>query len=127
MKEKEIESIIKLGPEARYRYFVVRVADADELWSLANEQGWVLSGDFSGREHVPVWSHSVYAERCAVGAWEGTVPKRISLEQWLERWVPGMIRDSRLIAVFPTPNHSGLSVEPKRVELDIKKELEMIE
>src|SRR5882724_9595574 len=100
MNGKEFESVVQLPPEKRYEYFVKKVADWEELWSLWSD-GWALMGDKGHGEAVPVWPHALFAEASAVGEWLGYAPKRIALEEWLNKWIPGMEIDHRAVAVFP--------------------------
>ncbi len=41
----------------------------------------------------------------------------------LERWSPGMERDHRFVAIFPTPKDKGVMIEPARFAEDLKKGL----
>ena len=107
----------------RYEYWVKKVADQEEVWSLWQEDAWALAGDDAGRQFVPVWPHSRYAALCAQGAWAGYQPKAIDLNAWLDRWIPGMEQDQRLLAVFPTPKDKGVPMEPRRLEKDLRTEL----
>jgi hypothetical protein len=127
INEKEAQSVISLPAESRYTYFVKRVADWAEVWSLAGDDGWVLAGDDEGHEVVPVWPHSTYAQQCAKDQWAGSQPKAIDLNAWLEKWTPGMERDGRLIAVFPTPENNGIVVDPSRLKMDLEEERQEME
>lgn len=122
--EKEIEAVLRLDAQVRYRYFLKRVVDTEAIWSLRSPGGWVLAGDDSKRVLVPVWPHSRFAELCAIGDWAGSIPSSITLEDWTERWIPGIERDGRLLAVFPTPEDKGPVMEPSRLLADIRAELE---
>ena len=104
-----------------------RVADWQEIWSLANVEGWVLYGDKSGQELVPVWPHPRFAEACAQGEWSDCEPRLIELDEWLDQWTPGMIEDKRLVVVFPTPDMRSTVVTPERLEADLRAELSLIE
>ena len=121
--EQEIDAVLSLEASKRYQHWLKKVADQEEVWSLWHEGGWALVGDDARNQLVPVWPHSLYAARCAAGAWAGYEPKAIPLEAWLNRWIPGIERDHRRIAVFPTPNDRGVSIEPKRLERDLRSEL----
>jgi Protein of unknown function (DUF2750) len=121
--EKEMLAISALEPVERYAYFVKRVTDEQRLWSLWND-GWVLATDDAGRELVPVWPHQYYANRCAEGEWSGSIPKEIGLDSWMERWLPGIDRDSRRIAIFPTSESKGVVVSAERLTFDLEEELE---
>jgi hypothetical protein len=125
-KEKEIQVVPGLPGPKRYEYFVKHTADENQIWSLW-QGGWALARDSQGRELVPVWPHQIYAEACATKEWEGYAPQAISMDAWLERWIPGMIEDKRFAAVFPTPEDKGIVVEPRRLEADLRAELEHYE
>ncbi|MGV3719696.1 MAG: DUF2750 domain-containing protein [Actinomycetota bacterium] len=45
------------------------------------------------------------------------------MDKWMERWLPGMERDGRWVAVFPTPANQGVVVEPSRLAEDLKARL----
>lgn len=121
--EKEIEAVLSLEASKRYEHWIKRVADQQEVWSLWQEGGWALAGDDAGRQFVPVWPHSRYATVCAEGVWAGYQPKAIPLDAWLDRWIPGMERDQRLVAVFPTPKDKGVPRDPRELERDLREEL----
>lgn len=107
----------------RYEYSIKKIADQECVWSLANDDGWALAGDDTGQECVPIWPHAEYATACAVDVWSGHEPKPIAFEAWLARWTPGMERDGRQIAVFPTTGQRGVVTPPGRFADDLRAEL----
>jgi hypothetical protein len=123
LKDKEFRSVTALPGAQRYEYFLKRVIDAELVWSLVGADGWILYGDNEGHETVPVWPHEKYAEACAVGDTESLKPRSIELKAWLERWLPGIRRDQRLVAVFPVPagEASGVVVTPDRLQRDLEE------
>ena len=125
MHDKEYDSVLSLPGERRYAYFIKRLAGEELLWSLAGEAGWVLAGDNEGREVVPVWPHARFAAACATGEWADTEPRSIELTNWLEKWIPGMLRDRRFVAVFPTPSDKGVVITPTRLREDLAEELSL--
>jgi hypothetical protein len=127
MHDKEFESVLSLSGSERYAYFVKKAADWEEIWSLKTEDGWVLAGDDQGNELVPIWPHQRFAIACATGNWRGSEPAPIELSVYLERWIPGMLRDRRLAAVFPTPTDKGVVVTPERLREDLEAELSLYE
>jgi hypothetical protein len=95
----------------------------EKLWSLKNENGWVICASDDGREMIPVWPHQFYAKQCACGEWLGCTPQNISLAVWVNKWIPGMLRDKRLVAVFPIPPLRRIILMPDRLAADINEEL----
>jgi hypothetical protein len=126
IRQQEYVAVTALPAPRRYDHFIKRAADWGEVWSLKTLDGWVLVGDDSGRELVPVWPHPEYARACAP-EWPGAEPERIALEDWVERWLPGIERDLRAVAVFPTPGLKGAVVEPSRMAADLAEELSNFE
>ena len=72
---------------------------------------------------MPVWPHERFAAACSSGYWHSHQPRSIPLEQWLERWLPGMQRDQQLVLVFPTFNGKGLLVAPEKLKADLEAEI----
>lgn len=127
LNDKEFESVILLEAPKRYSYWIKKVADHQQVWSLWKDGGWALAGDDQGCELTPVWPHEKFAAVCANGDWASYMPQMIEASVWLERWIPGIQRDNRLIAVFPTPADRGIVVTPERLRDDLKAELSLYE
>ena len=123
---KEFESVMRLSPRERYEYLIKKVADRKGIWSLWKD-GWVLMGDKDENEAVPIWPNPVFAQASAIGEWLGHSPRRISLDDWLEKWTPGMARDKRNVAVFPTTTSETVTVDPLRLKSDLEAELSKYE
>ena len=127
VSEQEFAAVSALPAADRYSHFLAQVADWEEVWSLRGPSGWVLAAADDGRPLVPVWPHARYAEACAAGGWAGSAPAAISLDRWLEAWLPGLARDGRGVAVFPVPSGAGVPVEAERLAADLSEALEQYE
>ncbi len=125
MHDKEFESVLSLAASRRYEYFIKKVADWGRIWSLKNKEGWVLAGVDQGHELIPVWPHERFALACATESWADCEPSSIDIAAWLERWMPGALRDHRLVAVFPTASIQGVVVSPERLKEDLESELSL--
>lgn len=127
MTAQEISTVTVLPGPKRYKYFVKGVTDYEQVWGLANENGWALMGDSSDRELVPVWPFPEFAEKSPVCGVQGYTPRAISLSDWMEKWLPGIERDGKMVAVFPTPGNNGVPVPAGQLQQDIEDELERYE
>lgn len=125
--EKEFENVIRLPSFDRYQYFLNKVADWEEIWSVGHAEGWRMMSDAEGTVCIPVWPARAYAEACCQGPWSGDEPRAISLDDWLTRWLPGMRDDGRKVAVFPLPSDQGLVFEVDRLREDLEETLEQYE
>jgi hypothetical protein len=121
--DKEIKTVSAISPERRYEHFIKKVADNQEVWSLKNADGWVLASQ-DDIEVIPVWPHARYAEVSAEDAWANTEAAVITLDEWLDKWLPGIRRDGRLLAVFPTPTSKGFIVPSEAMKEDLEAEIE---
>jgi hypothetical protein len=123
MTDAEFASVVELSAPDRYEYSVKRAADRQQLWTLGGADGLALAADDEGHELVPVWPHPRLAEACAQGDWEGMSPRSVELDAWLDRWLPGIERDGRMLAVFPTPTGAGVVVTSDKFRSDLDEEL----
>ncbi|MBG9818389.1 DUF2750 domain-containing protein [Bacillus safensis] len=122
LNKKEFESTINLNLKKRYSYFIKKIADYEEVWSLSNEKGWVTSEDEDGRIQLHFWPTEEHAAYCAIDKWEGTVPEAIELEDFIEAWIPGMKSDGVGVSIFYN-NENSISVDVQKLKGDIEEEL----
>jgi len=133
LEQRERDSVASTSNESRYQYFLIRAADWSEVWTLRMDGQYLLLGVNGERESVPVWPHRDYAVLACRDDWCGAEPVSISLDVWLDRWIPGIAKDSRLICVFPVPTndmgrpYSGQVVGPGTLREDLLRELQEIE
>lgn len=121
MHPKKIQSISSLKPEDRFDFFIRKVADFEVVWGLYDE-GWATSNLNMG-EVVPFWPEGEFASQCATGMWSNFLPRTISVQDFLHKWLPGMRSDSRLCQVFPVPEDVGLVISPAELETALREEL----
>lgn len=115
---EQITSALALSADERYEFFLDLLAENHTVYTLKDEQGCLLvtSDDESC---LPVWPDQALAEACATQEWEGFEPLAISLDDWLEKWVPGMTSDNHMVAVFPDLNTESVIVTPQELADDI--------
>lgn len=123
----EIEAVLATDAETRYRYFIKRTADWEQVWSLRNADGWVLAAMDDGRQVAPFWPFQAFAQRAAVAQWADAEPTPIPLESFMERWLPGLAGDERLVCVLPGLDGRGPVVQPMTLKDDIQDELDRLE
>lgn len=114
------------GPE-RYKHFVSRISDWQNVRGLRNEAGWAAAGDESGNSGFPVWPHYDYALACAVGEWSDNSPSAIEVHEFVESWLPNMAAKGVHLAVFPTPSLRGVLISASELQGHIQQELSQIE
>ena len=107
LSASEHKSTLGLSNHQRYQYFIDKVAEHGEIWSLANEEGWVTLTS-EGDNCLPIWPHPDFAREWATGDWEDCTPKSVELKVWLERWTKGLTADETLLVVFPNLKEEAL-------------------
>jgi hypothetical protein len=125
--QHQIEGVLRLAAPDRYRHFLKRVADWQELWALKAIDGFVEIADDNGNEGIPFWPHPRYAELHAIGEWSGYQPTRIALSDFIQTWLTGMEKDGAKVIVFPTPEMRGLGLDPAQFGNDLMRELSQYE
>lgn len=123
---KKIQNIINLSKEERYNYFIRKVADFEQVWGLYND-GWALLGDDLNNQVFPFWPEKEFAELCANDQWSGYEPKSIDLDNFMEKWIPGMEKDKIEVNIFYTPQSKGVTISPNQLGNDLGEELEQYE
>jgi hypothetical protein len=124
---EQIAAVVALDPPERTRYLVKRVADWNTIWGLRNKEGWVSSRAADSREAFPVWPNEEYARLCIAGDWSTAEPAEIELEDFMKAWLPGLAKEGKVVAVFPTPESGGAFLASAELNRMLRAELERIE
>ena len=106
---KEIESIMNLLPNERFKYFINKIVDWEEVWGLYNS-GWAMTGDNEDKALFPLWPAKKFAECYAIEEWEKYEAKEISIESLKEDVLPTLQEEDISISVFPVPTQNSTSV-----------------
>ncbi|MDD5184091.1 MAG: DUF2750 domain-containing protein [Paludibacter sp.] len=120
---KEIESVTSLVPIERYRYFLKKVADSEELYLLEYENGEYATSELDGNILIPLWSAKEFAELCRINGWGKCNIKEISLENFEDELIDIITESSYLINVFPVFEKTGFIVDVDEFALDLSDEL----
>jgi len=123
LSNEQILNILKLAGPDRYKHFIKRVADYEEVWGL-NNNGWAMAATSDGIEVFPVWPAKEYAELCAQGDWVDYNPKEISLSEFMGEILPELKEKGIGICVFYTPSDKGVIPEISQLLNDLEVELE---
>ena len=127
MNQAQFDRVVSLLAHERYAHFISKVADWQQLWTLRSPDGFVMLGDDSDQQCIPIWPHPDYASALAKDSWSDCSPEELDLESFMSKWLPGMTKDNRMAAVFPTPEDRAILVDPQRLAEDLSAELEQYE
>ncbi|MBK6930867.1 MAG: DUF2750 domain-containing protein [Saprospirales bacterium] len=120
MNPTDIEKLFKKPGEKRYDYFIKQVVENEEVFGLADVEGWALLGDDSDADILPLFPSAELAEafRLAVEFDEYQV-EALDVNELMD-WFDEMEADNLLVAVCPNPELNGAVVDPKRLKTDLQ-------
>lgn len=102
--------------EIRYEAFVEAVSKSEMLWTLENDDGFVLMCDDEGRECLPFWPDEQSCAKHISDDWKDCLCQAIPLEEFIENWVPGIVEDGFKVVIHPTIEQMGLIIEAGQLE-----------
>lgn len=102
--------------------FVIETIATGCVWGLEGPEGWALCPSEKNTETdvMPFWSQPQFAEVHCVDDWSDYKAVAVSLEEFLDDWLPGMHDDVFLVGVNWDSEMEGDEVEP----LDLLSEIE---
>ena len=124
LNDKQFDSTCHLSDDKRYDYFIRKVTDWEEIWSLHSPDGWVELSTSDGEVCLPIWPHPDFADAWVTGEWSDCEPKKIKLDIWLERWTEGLEKDDTVLLVFPVSEGEGIVQTPYEIHEALLTELE---
>jgi len=109
------------APE-RYTHFLTQAQSQRQVWTLHSDTGFVSFSDEDGTPCFPFWSSAEQARALAEEDWSDCRPESLALAVFMERWLPGLGRDGRLVSVCPAPDGSGIVIDPEVLLEDLREE-----
>ena len=123
LTETQLNAINRFTAEQRYDYFVNKVIEMKKIWGLCSDDGWVILSD-ERDGHLPIWPHAELADLWVTGDYSDCKPTDISLDEWLNKWLPGMEEDGLLAAVAPDTEGEGIIVSAQELAETIRFNME---
>lgn len=105
------QEIISATPQKRIEITVDAIKNNQAIWILTDADGCVMltTDDEDG---IPVWPEEALAAMWATEEWEDCKPLKLSFDDWMKKWVPGMLSDSLVVMVCPLPGEEGEVMAP---------------
>lgn len=102
----ECVQLLASSDDVRFDYFLKRIQTSDQVWSLSNDEGYVMVETDEG-DCVMVWPDAEFAAQWAVDEWDDCEPVSISLDEFKSTWLPSLRADEIDVAVFPNIEDEG--------------------
>ncbi len=127
VSKQELETVTALSPEKRYNYFVKRICDWEQVWTLYEDDYIVLNEAKNGKLYILLFPFKDFAEHYATNTrgMKGVSYKNFEINEFLETIIKKLQANNVSNAlVFPVANGYGLNVSMTDMVKDIQSELE---
>lgn len=127
VSKQELEAVIALSPEKRYNYFVKRICDWEQVWTLYEDDYIVLNEAKNGKLYILLFPFKDFAEHYATNTrgMKGVSYKSFEINEFLETIIKKLQANNVSNAlVFPVANGYGLNVSMTDMVKDIQSESE---
>ncbi len=111
MTADEIQKVLAMSPEQRSDFHHQQVKQHEVVWTLVDDDGAVLLVD-DELDCVPVWPAEIFVKEWINDDWAHCRAHQISLQDWQQKWLPGLAQDDLDIIVFPLQHDGGVVESP---------------
>lgn len=101
---QELQDIIDMSAPLRLQYFLSRVIEAEEVWGLADDQGWVMRED-GDKTLLSIWPYRQCADACIREP--DLHSHATSLDHFVERVLHTLISEGIHLDVLPSRDGEG--------------------
>lgn len=113
--EAEYKAIPGMSNGERLDYFLLRVFEAEDVWSLKIGPAWFDELN-EGKRCQPLWPYKRYASEAALDTWMDCRPDSISLEYFLYNDLQRLIEQDILLNLMPRgAQQPGCLISPQRL------------
>ena len=127
VSKQELEAVTALSPEKRYNYFVKRICDWEQVWTLYEDDYIVLNEAKNDKLYILLFPFKDFAKHYATNTrgMKGVSYKSFEINEFLETIIKKLQANNVSNAlVFPVANGYGLNVSMIDMVKDIQSELE---
>lgn len=118
----DVSALLSLPAAERYTFFLGEAIARGTIWALKGEGGFVAFSDEDGNSCFPFWPAPELAEALADEDWADCRAEPLELDVFMDRWLPGMSKDGRLVSVCPAHDGTGIVIEPDTLLQDLLEE-----
>lgn len=125
LNSKQIEEILAKKPENRYKYFIKTAYAEEEIWGLADDEGWLmLEVESDNVDAIAVFPNAEFAEIFKKnGDYEEFRVESLDLYEFVD-WLEDFEAEGIQVAVFPTPNMQSAVMIPQKLREDLQTEFD---
>ncbi len=109
INKKELDAIVKLDPLARYKYFIKRIADFEELYSIGEDENpWVI--EYGGKLALALWPFKEFVEyyKEQRDDFDDSFPLKMSINEFNLEGINRLKKNGiHIVDIFPIDKNSG--------------------
>lgn len=123
--EKEVESVSKLEPFERYKYFIKKAADWERMYSLKGKNNDFVIAEMDDFAVISFWPAKEFIKGFKID--EGYSIVEVSLDDFRDELYDFIKSGSYLINIFSVDNKTGFVVTLDEFVRDLNEELRKYE
>jgi len=82
---KKIENISNLEPFKRYQYFIRKIADFLEIWTIVNKNNDYALSEIDDKTIISFWPEECFIKSNLSSGWRKSKPLKLSLDDFEEK------------------------------------------
>lgn len=102
----ELALLQTLSAAERIEYTLPRLVEAEEVWSIGNDSGWLIR-EVDGCDVIALWPYRQLAQEYAEQQQPDSVPQSVSLEQFINSVLKQCIRRDIRMEICPASSGAG--------------------
>ena len=106
----------------QYRIFIENIVQQGKVYALYQD-GWALCATPSGQQTLAVWQSKSLAQLLQKGNWENYQVEEIALIQFVEKMIPFIRENDKILSINLTPEGQNVLVSGDKFLIDLKKYL----
>ena len=110
----------------QYRTFMEGIVQQGKVYALYQE-GWALCSTPSGQQTLAIWQSKSLAQLLQKGNWENYRVEEIALIQFVEKMIPFIRENGKILSINLTPEGQNVLVSGDKFLIDLKKYLYQIQ
>lgn len=124
MNHHEIENVSKLSPKNRYDYFIRKIADFEELWTIIDANSDFTLAEIENSTVVSFWTHEAFIESNLTPDWADCIPFKMDIYTLQDIVIPLIRQNNYLINVFPVDSRVDYIVALNDFVNDLNEKME---
>ncbi|WP_303850144.1 DUF2750 domain-containing protein [Apibacter mensalis] len=124
MRQQKFDNVSKLEPLDRYKYFIKKIADFEELWTILDVNNDYALSDVEEYTLISFWPEEEFVFSNLDKEWKDCRPVKIDLDELYNTIFPIIEANKYLLNIFPINGRTGFVVDLIEFKRDLEEELE---